>query len=90
MFVLYHIWVNCKTSSLARCSIRQYTLTCSFAISLLPLNLLYLLCSLPQSTKKTITEIAFSYGFNHLSYFSKLFIKNFVCTPREYCNNKNM
>ncbi len=44
-------------------------------------------CSLLRNTDKSITEIAFSCGFNHLSYFSKLFIKNFGCTPREYRNN---
>lgn len=46
-------------------------------------------CSLLRNTEKNITEIAFSCGFNHLSYFSKLFIKNFGCTPREYRNQKN-
>lgn len=45
-------------------------------------------CNLLRNTEKSITEIAFSCGFNHLSYFSKLFIKNFDCTPREYRNNK--
>ncbi len=45
-------------------------------------------CNLLRNTEKSITEIAFSCGFNHLSYFSKLFIKNFGCTPREYRNNK--
>ena len=43
-------------------------------------------CSLLRNTEKSITEVAFSCGFNHLSYFSKLFIKNFGCTPREYRN----
>lgn len=43
-------------------------------------------CRLLRNTEKSITEIAFSCGFNHLSYFSKLFIKNFGCTPREYRN----
>lgn len=46
-------------------------------------------CSLLRNTEKSITEVAFSCGFNHLSYFSKLFIKNFGCTPREY-RNKNV
>lgn len=45
-------------------------------------------CSLLQNTEKSITEIAFSCGFNHLSYFSKQFIKNFGCTPREYRSQK--
>lgn len=47
-------------------------------------------CNLIRHTAKSITEIAFSCGFNHLSYFSKLFIKTFGCTPREYRNNKNV
>lgn len=45
-------------------------------------------CSLLRNTEKSITEIAFSCGFNHLSYFSKQFIKNFGCTPREYRSQK--
>lgn len=45
-------------------------------------------CSLLQNTEKSITEIAFSCGFNHLSYFSKLFFKSYGCTPREYRTNK--
>lgn len=45
-------------------------------------------CSLLRNTEKSITEIAFSCGFNHLSYFSKLFIKAFGCTPREYRNRE--
>ena len=47
-------------------------------------------CSLLRNTEKSITEIAFSCGFNHLSYFSKLFIKKFGCTPREYRNHKSI
>lgn len=47
-------------------------------------------CNLLRDTEKSVTEIAFNCGFNHLSYFSKLFIKNFGCTPREYRNQKNM
>ena len=47
-------------------------------------------CSLLRNTDKSITEIAFSCGFNHLSYFSKLFIRSFGCTPREYRNSKNI
>lgn len=47
-------------------------------------------CNLLRDTEKSITEIAFSCGFNHLSYFSKQFIKNFGCTPREYRNQENI
>lgn len=46
-------------------------------------------CTLLRTTQKSVTEIAFSCGFNHLSYFSKLFVRNFGCTPREYRNQKN-
>lgn len=45
-------------------------------------------CGLLRNTERSITEIAFGCGFNHLSYFSKLFYKNFGCTPREYRSNK--
>lgn len=45
-------------------------------------------CGLLRNTERSITEIAFGCGFNHLSYFSKLFFKNFGCTPREYRSNK--
>ena len=41
-------------------------------------------CSLLASTNKTITEIAFACGFNHLSYYSKYFAESYGCTPREY------
>ena len=41
-------------------------------------------CNLLRSTELSITEIALSCGFNHLSYFSKMFMENFDCTPKEY------
>lgn len=41
-------------------------------------------CDLLRNTEQSITDIALSCGFNHLSYFSKLFSRNFGCTPREY------
>lgn len=37
-----------------------------------------------RNTDLRITEIALSCGFNHLSYFSKLFTERFGCTPKEY------
>ncbi len=46
-------------------------------------------CSLLDTTDKSITEIALACGFNHLSYFSKMFYGNFGCTPREYRNRLN-
>lgn len=45
-------------------------------------------CSLLLYTDKSITEIAFSCGFNHLSYFSKLFQETYGCTPGEYRKRK--
>lgn len=41
-------------------------------------------CNLLCSTDLRITEIAFSCGFNHLSYFSKMFAQQFGVTPKEY------
>ncbi len=41
-------------------------------------------CNLLTTTENSITEIALSCGFNHLSYFSKLFYDTFGCTPSEY------
>ena len=37
-----------------------------------------------DTTDKSITEIAFACGFNHLSYFSKYFCHCYGCSPREY------
>lgn len=45
-------------------------------------------CNLLDSTDKSITEIAFACGFNHLSYFSKNFYNHYGCTPREYREKK--
>lgn len=45
--------------------------------------------SLLDTTDKTITEIAFACGFNHLSYFSKLFCAHYQCTPREYRKHRH-
>lgn len=43
-------------------------------------------CSLLAETDDNITQIALSCGFNHLSYYSKLFLQNYGCTPSEYRN----
>ncbi len=37
-----------------------------------------------ENTDSSITQIALSCGFNHLSYFSKIFFREFGCTPTEY------
>ncbi|WP_148411448.1 AraC family transcriptional regulator [Murimonas intestini] len=41
-------------------------------------------CGLLKETADSITRIALSCGFNHLSYYSKLFLQNYGCTPSEY------
>lgn len=40
--------------------------------------------NLLRSTDKSITEIAVQCGFNHLSYYSKMFLQVYGCTPRQY------
>lgn len=47
-------------------------------------------CNLLESTDKSITEIALTCGFNHLSYFSKYFYDSFGYTPREYRKHKKI
>lgn len=41
-----------------------------------------------ENTDFNITQIAVSCGFNHLSYFSKIFLREFGCTPTEYRRNR--
>ena len=41
-------------------------------------------CTLLRDTSYSVTSIATSCGFNHLSYFSKIFLQKFGCTPKEY------
>lgn len=41
-------------------------------------------CDLLVRTNNSITDIALSCGFNHLSYYSKLFLQKYGCTPSEY------
>lgn len=41
-------------------------------------------CNLLRNTSYSITEIALSCGYNHLSYFSKIFLQKFGCTPNQY------
>lgn len=47
-------------------------------------------CNLLKSTDYTITQIATACGFNHLSYFSKIFFRKYNCTPREFRINNTM
>lgn len=41
------------------------------------------LCSV-QNYGRTITELAFKWGFNDISHFSKVFKNEFGCSPRDY------
>ncbi|NMB32666.1 MAG: helix-turn-helix transcriptional regulator, partial [Clostridium sp.] len=40
--------------------------------------------NLLKDTSKSVTEVAFACGFNHLSYYSELFKRYYGCTPSEY------
>lgn len=44
-------------------------------------------CYLLKSTQESISNIATSCGFNHLSYFSKIFLKKYGCTPSAFRNS---
>ncbi|MDO4273380.1 MAG: AraC family transcriptional regulator [Eubacteriales bacterium] len=49
-------------------------------------------CNLLRNTDLNITDIAFSCGFNHLSYYSKIFMNSYGYTPsqfRKLCLNKD-
>lgn len=37
-----------------------------------------------RNTSYSVTQIALSCGYNHLSYYSKMFLKRYGCTPNEY------
>lgn len=41
-------------------------------------------------TDTPITDIAFSCGFNHLSYYSEMFRSYYGCTPKEYRMNSSL
>lgn len=40
--------------------------------------------NLLTNTSKSVSEIALECGFNHLSYYSKLFMRYYGCSPRAY------
>ena len=46
-------------------------------------------CHLLRNTAHSITEIAVSCGFNHSSYYTKMFSRKYGCTPSEYRKNGN-
>ncbi len=41
-------------------------------------------CHLLNTTKMSIAEICTACGFNHQSYYSKIFLRTYSCTPREF------
>ena len=41
-------------------------------------------CNLLKDTSFSITQIAISCGYNHPSYFSKMFMRKYGCTPNQY------
>ncbi len=40
--------------------------------------------SLLKKQELNVTQVAVACGFNHLSYYSKLFCRSYGCTPSEY------
>ena len=41
-------------------------------------------CHLLSTTKMSIAEICTACGFNHQSYYSKIFLRTYHCTPRDF------
>ena len=41
-------------------------------------------CSLLKTTALRITQVATACGFNHHSYYSKIFMQNYGCTPNDF------
>ena len=41
-------------------------------------------CHLLNNTKLSIAEICTACGFNHQSYYSKIFLRNYSCSPRDF------
>ena len=46
-------------------------------------------CRKLLSSDKSITDIAFDAGFSDSNYFSRLFLKNLKCTPRDFRNKSH-
>ena len=44
-------------------------------------------CQELRNTDRSITEIALNCGFNHPSYYTKLFARKYGCTPSQYRNS---
>lgn len=71
------------------CSIFKYYLQQS-PIDFLNYYRLEVSCHLLKNTTRPITEIATICGFNHLSYYSKLFLRSYGHTPSEYRKNSTL
>ena len=41
-------------------------------------------CPLLNNTKLSIAEICTACGFNHQSYYSKIFLRTYSCSPRDF------
>ena len=41
-------------------------------------------CHLLNNTKLSIAEICTACGFNHQSYYSKIFLRTYSCSPRDF------
>lgn len=65
------------------CSIFKYYLQQS-PVDFLNHYRLEVSCNLLKHSDLTITDIAVACGFNHLSYYSKLFLRSYGCTPSQY------
>lgn len=71
------------------CSIFKYYLQQS-PIDFLNYYRLEVSCHLLKNTNRPITEIAAICGFNHLSYYSKLFLRSYGHPPSEYRKNSTL
>lgn len=69
------------------CAIFQYYLQQS-PIDFLNHYRLEVSCNLLKRQDLNVTQVAVACGFNHLSYYSKLFYRNYGCTPSEYRKQK--
>ena len=62
--------------------IRRYL--CQSPIDFLNHYRLEVSCHLLNTTKMSIAEICTACGFNHQSYYSKIFLRTYHCTPRDF------
>ena len=76
-----HALANCSPEHLSRSMRKHMDITPSEFINQLRLNFA---CGLLKSTQEPIINIAYESGFESLSYFNRLFKKQFNVTPREF------